>query len=213
MRYYRGPPIIVEIYRFAERCCPSILKAFICGWHPDALDTFDDYFGTSSRFSDTREAMWTTSITISHWSIRPSDLSKGYPSRFHEGRTKGDFPPPSIANLGSVDGASKQRKVKNENPIRVIEERSTSLVVTGVSQGFFWLCTIWSPLTKYKHLEVPVNSLSAILQSFIHQQASGRCLVFLILLGHLCERLANEHERMLEQLNTVVDLGVSWPLR
>jgi hypothetical protein len=155
--------------------------------------------------------MWTTTITISHWSIRPADLSKEYPARFHEGRTKGDFPPPSIANLRTGEGKSKQRQLKNKTPIRVIEERSTSLVMTGDSQGFFWICTIWSSLTKQKHLAVPVNSLPAVLQCFIHQQASGRCLVFLILLGHLCERLAKEHERMLQQLNTVVDLGVSLP--
>lgn len=109
-----------------------------------------------------------------------------------------------------AEGKSKQRKLKNEKPvIRIIEERSSSLVVTGDSQGFFWLCSVWSSLTKHKHLTVPVNSLPAVLQSFIHQQASGRCLVFLILLGHLCERLAKEHEGMLDQLNTVVDLGAS----
>jgi hypothetical protein len=206
-------PLIIETYRFAERCCPSILKAFIHGWHPDAMDTFDNYFGNSSRFSDTRDAMWTTTITISHWSIRAADLSKQYPARFHEGRIKGDFPPASIANP-KPESKSKQGKPKKERPaVGVIEERSTSLVVTGDSQGFFWLCTIWSSLTKHKHLEVPVNSLPAVLQCFIHQQASGRCLVFLVLLGHLCERLAKKHDRMLDQLNTVVDLGASWHLK
>jgi len=35
-------------------------------WHPDALDTIDNYFGASSRFAENREAMmWTTTITIS----------------------------------------------------------------------------------------------------------------------------------------------------
>jgi hypothetical protein len=154
--------------------------------------------------------VWTTTITVSHWSIQNTDSSKEYPKRFHEGRIKGDFPPASIANLKSANGRSEQGKVQNEKPIiRVIEERSTSMVVTGDSQGFFWICTIWSSLTKYKHLAASVNSLPAVLQSFIYQQASGRCLVFLILLGHLCERLAKEHEKMLKQLNTVVDLGVS----
>jgi hypothetical protein len=144
--------------------------------------------------------VWTTTITVSHWSIQNTDSSKEYPKRFHEGRIKGDFPPASIANLKSANGRSEQGKVQNE---------STSMVVTGDSQGFFWICTIWSSLTKYKHLAASVNSLPAVLQSFIYQQASGRCLVFLILLGHLCERLAKEHEKMLKQLNTVVDLGVS----
>lgn len=154
--------------------------------------------------------MWTTTITISHWSIQNIDSSKDYPKRFHEGRIKGDFPPASIANLKLLNRKSVQGQLPAEQTImRVIEERSTSLVMTGDSQGFFWLCSIWSSLTKHKNLVVPVNSLPAVMQSFIHQQASGRCLVFLILLGHLCERLAKEHEKMLAQLNTVVDLGAS----
>jgi hypothetical protein len=157
--------------------------------------------------------MWTTTITISHWSIRHTDLTKEYPKRFHEGRTKGDFPPISIVNLKS-ESKSKRGEPRNQKPvIRVIEERSSSLVVTGDTQGFFWLCTIWSSLTKHKHLAALVKSLPAVLHSFIHQQASGRCLVFLILLGHLCERLAEEHERMLDHLNTVVDLGASRHIR
>lgn len=155
--------------------------------------------------------MWTTTITISHWSIRPPKLPKDHPERFYEGRSKGPFPPPSIANLPLLDVSNKSGKRTTFKAPKIveIEERSSCLVVTGDSHGFFWVCTIWSSLTKHKALALPINSLPAVLQLFIHQQASGRCLVFLILLGHLCEKLADEYESMLNQLNTVVDLGVS----
>jgi len=47
-----------------------------------------------------------------------------------------------------------------------------------------------------------------VLQRFVNQQASGRCLVFLILLGHLSEKLAEEYEAILKRLDTIVELGV-----
>jgi hypothetical protein len=210
---YSNFAITVKTLSFAERCCPPLLKAFICGWHPDALDTFDSYFGSSSRFSDTREAMWTTTITISHWSIKEAKLPKAQTDRFYEGRIKGLFPPDSIAALSLLEaekGSGKSMSINDKPPKTVeIEERSSSLVVTGDSHGVFWVCTIWSSLTKHKALASHINSLPAILQLFIHQQVSGRCLVFLIILGHLCEKLAEEYENMLDELNKVVDLGVS----
>lgn len=52
-----------------------------------------------------------------------------------------------------------------------------------------------------------VKSLHETIQLFIHQQVVGRCLVFLILLGHLCEKLAKEYEAILSELNKSVGLG------
>jgi hypothetical protein len=89
-----------------------------------------------------------------------------------------------------------------------VEERSSSLVITGDPSGNLWICTIWSSLTDSESISAPVHSLPKILQRFIHQQACGRCLVFLVLLGHLCEKLAGEYELILSRLDVIVGLGV-----
>lgn len=178
-------------------------------WHPDALDAIDSYFGATSRFSENREAMmWTTSITISHWSIRPTSLSQEHHERFNENRNNGDFPPVSIASLGF--GNKKRKKAEALPPTAIVEERSSSLVITGDPSGYHWICSIWSSLTESESISQPIGSLPKILQSFIHQQACGRCLVFLVLLGHLCEKLAGEYELILSRLDVIVGLGVSF---
>jgi hypothetical protein len=89
-----------------------------------------------------------------------------------------------------------------------MEERSSSLVITGDPSGYFWICSIWSSLTEHESLSLLTQFLPRVLQRFVNQQASGRCLVFLILLGHLSEKLAEEYEAILKRLDTIVELGV-----
>ena len=167
----------------------------------------DSYFGATSRFWENREAlMWTTSITISHWSIRPTSSSQEHHERFNENRNNGDFPPVSIASLGF--GNRKGKKADPLPPTAIVEERSSSLVITGDPSGYHWISSVWSSLTESESISQPIDALPKILQSFIHQQACGRCLVFLVLLGHLCEKLAGEYELILSRLDVIVGLGV-----
>ncbi|KAK0100648.1 hypothetical protein ONS95_007101 [Cadophora gregata] len=191
---------------FAEKCTPVLVGAFIYMFHPDGLDTFDNYFGSVSRFTESREVtMWATSITISYWSIRPVSISQAHAHMFKENRNNGDFPPTSIARLGSRTTAPK--RTGSAEPTDVVEERCSSIVITGDPAGHLWICSIWSSLTDSESITQPIHALSDVLQRFIHQQACGRCLAFLLLLGHLCEKLAGEYEMILSRLDVIVGLG------
>lgn len=88
-----------------------------------------------------------------------------------------------------------------------MEERSSSLVITGDPSGNFWICSIWSSLTEHDSVSALIRSLPQVLQRFINQQACGRCLVFLILLGHFSENLAGEYDTILKRLDGIVELG------
>jgi len=145
-----------------------------------------------------------TTITISHWCIRWSDEKES--RRFAEPRKDGYFPPVGIAALGG--STTTLRIVRGKLQFCIMEERSSSLVITGDSSGYFWICSIWSSLTDHEPVSVLIRSLPHILQRFINQQASGRCLVFLILLGHFSEKLAGEYDSILKALDTIVELGV-----
>ncbi|KAL3424188.1 GTPase-activator protein for ras-like GTPase containing protein [Phlyctema vagabunda] len=191
---------------FTEKCSPSLVGSFIYLWHPDALDTFDSYFSASSRFSDTREAnIWLTTITISHWSIKPISLSPDHIERFKENRNNGDFPPVSIARLGFQD--APRRNTRDLDPTDVVEERCSSLVITGDPSGTLWVCSIWSSLTDSETLSIPIQSVLPTMQCFLHQQVCARCLAFLVLLGHICENLAGEYDVILSRLDIIVGLG------
>ena len=172
------------------------MSAFAYVWHPDALDTFDNYFGTTSHFADTRDTLWTSTITISHWKLLKSSQPKDPSNRFHEseinaGRKDGKFPPEKVARSG-----------------KILEERSSSFVITGDVNGYNWICSIWSSLTNPEAIKEDIDRLPRILNLFIHKQATGRCLIFLIILGHICGKLASEYIGILKHLDSVVELGV-----
>lgn len=181
----------------AEKCCPEVVRAFAYVWHPDALDTFDNYFGTTSQFADTKDTLWTSSITLSHWKLLESGQLIDKSDRFYEdelgaGRKDGEFPPTTVSPSW-----------------RILEERSSSLVITGDVNGYNWICSIWTSLTDTATIKADIDRLPKILHLFIHKQAIGRCLVFLIILGHICGKLADEYNEIVAHLDKVVQLGVS----
>jgi hypothetical protein len=126
--------------------------------------------------------------------------------QFKETRKNGDFPPAGIAALGEPNYSTKT--LHGKVPTYIMEERSSSLVITGDPSGYFWICSIWSSLTEHESVSPLIQSLPEVLQRFINQQVSGRCLVFLILLGHFSEKLAKEYEDILKSLDKIVELGV-----
>ncbi len=179
------------------------------------MDNKHNYFSVSVALLDMAGSERTSAchrdfhplIKHSHsWSIRPVSLSKAHLQLFKENRNNGDFPPVSIARLGFQK--QPRRSPGSLEPTDIVEERCSSLVITGDPSGYLWICSIWSSLTDADSIAEPIQTLPNVLQIFIHQQACGRCLVFLILLGHLCEKLAGEYEMILSRLDVIVGLGV-----
>lgn len=175
------------------------------------MDSLDTYFGNISRFGETKEPLWTTSITISHWdvgNIDADDLRKLSPEderRFKEGdnRKKADFPPLSVL----TGDAKKNLKRKGGNG-PFVEERCLSLVITGDPFGYSWTCSLWSSITKASRVKGCIDASLPKLQQFVHQPASSRCIFFLIFLGDICETLAGKYRQILSYLDEIVELGV-----
>ncbi|KAF7502814.1 hypothetical protein GJ744_005027 [Endocarpon pusillum] len=192
----------------AQRLCPSIVQAIIYMWHPTAIDTFDSYFGSLSTFSDVREDdSWITTITLVYWAFVPrSDVLEPNPpscpeNRYMEPRQRGKFPPSNM-----LQQFHNGRDMRGDDNIQnTIEERSSSLVITGDSQGFLWTCSVWSSLIKDSDLNV--STMVQDLRLFKHQQSTGRSLAFLSILGTMCEKLSAELELTLKGCDEYVKLG------
>lgn len=184
---------------FAPRITPSLAANFIHKWHPDALDAIDDYFGTSTRFIDYFGSnRWITSISVSHWTIRNrhGDRDGSY---LEKHRQRGKFPPDNVIELGEVSSILEQY---------ITEEHSSSLMVTGYPSGHGWILSIWSGVTDTESIASVVKDVACgVMDKFIHQQATGRCLVFLVFLGHLCNKLAIEYNKLLTELDGVMGIG------
>jgi len=124
---------------------------------------------------------------------------------FDECRThSGSFPPEAVIHRPTT---GKKRFFDPRN-LRKIEEGCSSLVITGDQHGYFWICSAWSSLTTDELLSKEISKLPKLLQTFLYQQASGRNLVFLIFLGHLCEKLSGKYDEVLKELDQFVGLGV-----
>jgi hypothetical protein len=87
-------------------------------------------------------------------------------------------------------------------------QRSSSIAITGEKRGGLWTCLVLSSLIDEDTMTEYIEKLQDTLNIFTHQQSSGRCLAFLILLGHLCRHLHYEYESILGNLTDIVDIGV-----
>jgi hypothetical protein len=118
---------------------------------------------------------------------------------------QGHFPPQNVSRR------TPQADQQDQTPYTrsIIEETCSSLVITGDQHGYFWICSAWSSLTTNHSFSRELEKLPKILQTFLYQQASGRNLVFLLLLGHLCDKLQVKYKHVLKELDDFVELGVS----
>ena len=109
---------------------------------------------------------------------------------------KDDFPPHSIA------GSESHGK---------IHQLSLSLAITGDCRGRSWTCSIVCELFNEKMATDYAQEVAETLQMFIHEQDTARALVFLLLLGHVCEALANQSEKFVTQLEPITGRNVRHP--
>ncbi|RFU28998.1 hypothetical protein B7463_g7345, partial [Scytalidium lignicola] len=181
---------------FVQRCSPKLIEALIYIWHTDALDTIDNYFTPSSQFSNTTGSAWITTITISHWRLEEKHIDKMY----DEKRANPLIIPLGEKAIRGEDHNAPSGKIK-------FEETASSLVITGDKRGMFWTCLFMSSLMEEDSMPAHAQAISEALTLFINQQSSGRCLAFLILLGHLCVQIAKEYDAVIDTLMARLSLG------
>ena len=102
---------------------------------------------------------------------------------------------------------TKQKILGSEN---IIEERSATIVLTGSSDGEFWVGSMWSSLIEDSDATGYVEEIREWLSHFKHRKTTGRALVFIYLLGVLCTKLSACYEDIMEELEGYVELGVSF---
>ena len=148
--------------------------------------------------------------------------------RFGEGRESGEMPPKKISDLlwpqkkRGRTGATQNSSSRDQPTTRQLEEQVSTIVLTGDPHGTFWICSILSPLFKDElnaskddpksDTSTCAREIEETVQLFIHRQAVGRRLCFVILVGHLCHLLAEEYGNIVKHLDMVLDISVSLQL-
>jgi hypothetical protein len=148
---------LTQGHRFAQRCSPYVVSAFIYIWHPHSRDTFDDYLsspGSSAlRFNEWRAGHfeeWTTSITLHHWKTAPEAFPEELIDVFSEEKESAHIPP----MISLVNAPSNVSSSTNTESFKKLEERSSSIVVSGDMRGDFWTCTILSSSIEEEYMDV-----------------------------------------------------------
>lgn len=144
--------------------------------------------------------------------------------RFDEGRKHGEMPPKKLSDLVGPDNKVRWLRItqnlsgKEQPRTQQLEEQASTIVFSGDPKGTFWKCSILSPLfrdgpgTSKDDPELPlaayVEPVQEIVQLFAHRQAIGRRLSFVMLVGHLCDLLAQEYNRIVTHLDNILDISV-----
>lgn len=171
------------------------------------MDTFDNHFSEFSHFYDSRNDIWITSISLSFWGFEWSP--KGDTGPFHEGREKAPFPPPNVSlRFNSKSHWWKTIPETAESPQKTLEEGKSSLVLSGDRFGFWWKCSVISPILPDSTMEFCRQITLERLEEFVHQPFCGRCLIFLGFLGAICDSISSRYESILGELAKEIKLDV-----
>ena len=116
------------------------------------------------------------------------------------------FPP---KNVSDTRGKKSNRGRRRRDPSSTIRQFSMSLVMTGDLNGQYWTCTLISDLIDEESVLQYTMEARQICQMFIHQQYTARALVFILLLGYLCDSLSIECENFMDELTIIMGMDVS----
>ncbi len=92
----------------------------------------------------------------------------------------------------------------------VVKLQISSIILTTNAFGEFSKCTIISELMSDEDLEPLGADAQKLWERFIHQPQTGRCLVFLLILGKLCQKIANKGRKAMEYLVKSLNLQVRY---
>ncbi|KAI0003932.1 hypothetical protein F4779DRAFT_601025 [Xylariaceae sp. FL0662B] len=187
-----------------------LLALFSCVFHRGSTDCFIAHDSRFPDFSCQKGDTWTTRITLRSWyrsitttngknsgSVDPSGTATPSIDQIcdHQALLSNDEDAP-IMMLDSLKKALESLnkaafRAERENPVQV-KLRISSIVLSTYGFGDFSRCTIISELLDKKHKEIGEKTKD-LWEKFIHQPQTARCLVFLTVLGFLCQEIAAEY--------------------
>jgi hypothetical protein len=184
---------------------------FVHIWHPKALDAFDGYINAKSAFNNSKmndAQFWITSITIPYWILKPKEIPSDPLRDFHKEknlRKHGQIPPQSVLDILNSSQSRKNLDSKANKTKQELEERVSSVVITGDHLGRFWIASVLSPTVKEQRMSPYVAEVQETMQLFVHWQSAGRRLAFMSLVGHICKDIAREYSSIILVLESFVE--------
>ncbi|KAI2472956.1 hypothetical protein F4781DRAFT_382422, partial [Annulohypoxylon bovei var. microspora] len=195
------------------------LKLFWRAFHIDSRDCFMNHDTKFPDFSCQTGNTWITRITLRSWARGPRDYNPYDPHHFSTAQRALD----STSSTGFWNSVIHQEKWKDEDApieipdslkesLRFINEKAfkledanpscvklkvSSIVLSTNDFGDFSQCTVISELLKGKSRKLG-QQCKSLWEGFIHQPQTARCLVFLNILGLLCQQMAVDYRNSMD---------------
>lgn len=201
----------------------DLLRLFSFVLHPESVDCFENHCLMVSRFSYQRTwQSWVCRITLRSWGLRTSsngsDQRKEYtPGRNNYGREKNHdgwafedttimLPEGLKEPLQRVNRQAYNSELREP---RIIVPQVSSIVLSTNTFGDFSQCSLFSELIPKEELDLLCEEVDALWDQFVHQPQTARCLYFLLVLGLLCQRIADEYKSAMDHFVSIIKLEVS----
>ena len=204
-----------------EKC---LVAHFIYIFHPESADAFSENIFKTARFSCKTGINWATSITLRSWSfshtkgtLKCKRHNAERPRSGESGDRKEQCPEDEPMRLPThlhepFEKINPKAHQEEDEWSGVISLAASSIVLSTNEFGDFSKCSIISEIFKDETLLQVEKDVPVLWQRFIHQAQTGRCLVFLLLLGRLCQAIAQEHQEAINYLTSVMNIEVRLPI-
>jgi hypothetical protein len=173
-----------------------------------------------SRFSCQRRDSWVSRISLRSWSLveKPND-----PDNSLRGNGSADPDDPKEDYLHSTDDdpiflpptlteplktVNKSLSKKEEIEPHQVMLKVSSIIISTNGFGDFSKCSVITDLISDCKLRKLAEVLQELWHKFIHQPQTARCLVFLLILGLLCQEIARRYEDAVNHFVRLLNLGV-----
>ncbi|RYO92591.1 hypothetical protein DL764_008113 [Monosporascus ibericus] len=189
-----------------ESLDPELTMHFIYVFHPESVDCFNSHALKVTRFVCQKRRAWISRITLKNWSR--TDVQQQSGTRINSENTRCQT---QIDQQGSIEEITIPKAllktVENDEDHKLtIELKVSSIVLSTNGFGDFSIGTVISELIPDKTWEKTSKDIRDLWQKFTHQPQTGRCLVFLLLLGVVCEEMASQFRDAMDRLIKVLKL-------
>jgi hypothetical protein len=195
---------------------------------PESVDCLANHVLGISHFSFHTKASWVARLTVRSWMLEegkaenPEEgkeaLSSGekskalgrglHLSKSHQGKEDDPIVLPGRL-LPALKQLDKTRYDEhNLRPMRVVL-RVSSIITSTNSFGDFSKTAIISKIIPGSKLRRAGEKAQQLWRIFVHQPQTARCLVFLLLLGMLCQEIAKQFRDAANYFVNILNLDVS----
>jgi hypothetical protein len=218
-----------------RRLSKHLLQLLLYVIHPESSACLSSHVLCLSRFSCQRGNTWIARITLRSWIPQPDsgkrktksgkEKTKGDP-----GNVPSDSDEDAHISLPKVDSDADEDApislpvvLSNVDPWQTNNTTGerlqppkpkpfkltvSSLVISTNAFGDFSKCTILSETVDDFQLVKLVADSHNLWQKFVHQPQTARCLVFLLALGVMCEKIAEQYTKAIKDFASLLNLDV-----